>query len=329
MRRWSIRPDGADWGRWGDDDQRGRLNLLTPELRRRAVAEVREGIAFCLSLPLDRPGGDYHGLGRRPPSLRAARRNGARRFHFRPSLARPDIFCDDCADLYTHFSTHWDALAHVGSTFDADGDGVAEVRYYNGYRAGAEVVPGEDGPSALGIDNLARACMQARGVMVDLRAVFGDERRIVGYDELMRAAEAQGAEIEAGDVLCLHTGQATSLLRAGPDPPTGLLEDAFCHLDGCDDRLLRWIDESGVVAIAADNFAVEAVPPRLAEDGKAYERLHEHCIFKLGIHLGELWLLDELNAWLRRHGRTRFLLTAAPLNLPGAVGSPVTPIATV
>jgi hypothetical protein len=84
-----------------------------------------------------------------------------------------------------------------------------------------------------------------------------------------------------------------------------------------------------VVAIATDNFAVEAVPPRLVEDGKAYERLHEHCIFKLGIHLGELWRLDELNAWLEAHGRTRFLLTAAPLNLPGAVGSPVTPIATV
>jgi hypothetical protein len=57
--------------------------------------------------------------------------------------------------------------------------------------------------------------------------------------------------------------------------------------------------------------------------------LHEHCIFKNGIHLGEIWYLTELSRWLREHQRSRFLLTAPPLRLPGAVGSPATPIATV
>jgi kynurenine formamidase len=45
--------------------------------------------------------------------------------------------------------------------------------------------------------------------------------------------------------------------------------------------------------------------------------------------LGELWYLAELAAWLAQNERTRFLLTAPPLRLPGAVGSPVTPVATV
>ena len=112
-------------------------------------------------------------------------------------------------------------------------------------------------------------------------------------------------------------------------PDHATLEDAFSHLDGCDESLLRWIDDSGLVAIAADNFSVEAVPPRTAVEGRAYEGLHELCIFKLGIHLGELWHLGPLNAWLKEHGRTRFLLTAPPLRLPGAAGSPVTPVATV
>ena len=40
-------------------------------------------------------------------------------------------------------------------------------------------------------------------------------------------------------------------------------------------------------------------------------------------------MLCDLAAWLRAHERTRFLLTAQPLRMPGAVGSPVTPIATV
>jgi hypothetical protein len=57
--------------------------------------------------------------------------------------------------------------------------------------------------------------------------------------------------------------------------------------------------------------------------------IHEHCIFKNGIHLGEMFWLGELARWLREHQRNRFLLTAPPLRLPGAVGSPPAAVATV
>jgi len=324
-----VRPQGANWGDFGPDDQRGRLNLIDRAKRLQGLAEAREGIAFCLSLPLDLPGGDYHALGRKPPALRPLMRNRQPKFNYRPDAGRTDIFCDDCVEIHTHFSSHWDALAHAGSAFDADGDGVAEIRYYNGYRGGEEIGGPSGRAAALGIENMATTCVQGRAVMIDLFGAFGPARRLVGYDDLMRAASLTGAEVEPGDMLCLHTGQATALLAAGRTPPASLLEDAFCHLDGCDERLLRWIDGSGVAVIAADNFAVEAVPPRRVDDGCAYERLHDLCLFRLGIHLGEMWHLGELHAWLRAHGRTRFLLTAPPLNLPGAVGSPVTPVATV
>jgi len=151
----------------------------------------------------------------------------------------------------------------------------------------------------------------------------------VSYDDLMRTCEAQVVTIERGDILCLHTGQSDVLLAQGANPDQRWLDDAFCHLDGCDQRLLQWIDDSGIAALAADNFAVEAVPPARVEEGTAYERLHELCLFKLGIPLGELWYLAELARWLAANARTRFLLTAPPLRLPGAVGSPVTPVATV
>ena len=55
---WKKRPDGSTWSDFGPDDQLRRLNLLTPGKVRQGVAEVRKGIAFCLSLPLDYPGGD-------------------------------------------------------------------------------------------------------------------------------------------------------------------------------------------------------------------------------------------------------------------------------
>jgi len=327
--RWAIRPPGSNWGEFGPDDQRGRLNLLTSEKVRQGVAEVREGKVFCLSLPLDYPGGNYHDLQRQPPHVAPVVRNGRTKYNLRSQPQYSDVYCDDCATLFTHYSTHWDALAHVGSMAAVEPGGEVEILYYNGYRGHQDI--GGDPPRAraLGIENMAAAGVQGRGVMIDLLAAFGRERRYVGYDDLMCAMDARDVVVEPGDLVCLHTGQAAALLASGGKPDRATMEDAFCHLDGCDDRLLRWIDESGLVAIAADNYAVEAVPPREQHDGRAYEGLHELCLFKLGIHLGELWYLTELNDWLALNGRTRFLLTAPPLRLPGAVGSPVTPIATV
>ncbi len=57
--------------------------------------------------------------------------------------------------------------------------------------------------------------------------------------------------------------------------------------------------------------------------------LHEHCLFKLGVHLGEMWYFSEIAEWLEANGRSRFFLTAPPLHLPGAVGSPANAIGTV
>ena len=63
--------------------------------------------------------------------------------------------------------------------------------------------------------------------------------------------------------------------------------------------------------------------------GTANPALAKRITEYLGVPLGEMWYLHELATWLREHGRSRFLLTAPPLRMPGVVGSPVTPIATV
>ena len=76
MKRWKHRPEGSTWGDWGDDDQLGRLNLITPKKVLEGIAEVKEGITFCLSLPLDYPGGNVLNPRRHPPVLRPTLRNG-------------------------------------------------------------------------------------------------------------------------------------------------------------------------------------------------------------------------------------------------------------
>lgn len=343
--RWKRRPPGSNWGEFGADDQRGRLNLLTPEKVLQGVAEVKEGRTFCLSLPLDLPGGNGLNPRRFPPVLRPTLRDGVPNFVCdNGDSGHSDVFCDDLAVLYLQYSTQWDSLAHVGSLFDADGDGRPERVFYNGFRGGEHIkgpidaadagVPSGPGRStsragALGIENMATACVQGRGVMIDLHAHHGRARKLVRYDELMRVMDADSVVVEPGDMVCLHTGFADMLMEMGGTPDPHALHHACPVLDGRDGALLRWISDSGLSVLIADNYAVEAHPAEPGEGCCASLPLHEHCLFKLGVHLGELWHLTPLATWLRAHGRSRFLLTAPPLRLPGAVGSPTTPIATV
>ena len=116
-------------------------------------------------------------------------------------------------------------------------------------------------------------------------------------------------------------------MNGQPDADT--LHSYGAALDGTDEALLQWITDSGIAAICADNYAVEAYPARERSGPRPMLPLHHHCLFKLGLPLAELWYLKDLADWLRASGRHRFMLTAPPLRLPHAIGSPVTPIATV
>jgi kynurenine formamidase len=340
--RWKNRPAGSNWGEFGPDDQRGRMNLVTREKVLQGVAEVKEGLTFTLSLPLDYPGGNVLNPRRNPPRLAATLRNGKQNFCYPLAADNPDltdVVSDDVVLLTLQYSTQWDSFAHVGSRFDADADGEREIVFYNGFRlqpaaesASAEPWARYEGTSAkaLGIEHLAEHGAQGRGVMVDLHHHFGRERRAVTYQELMNILEKDQVVIERGDMVCLYTGFADVILELNKHPDPKLLHNTCTGLDGRDERLLQWISDSGLACLIADNYAVELIPTSLTKPKPhASMPLHEHCLFKNGIHLGEIWYLTALARWLREHRRNRFLLTAPPLRLPGAVGSPATPIATV
>ncbi len=336
--RWKHRPEGSNWGDFGPDDQRGRLNLLTPERVVRAVAEVKTGHTFCLSLPLELPGGSLLNQNRHPPVRHVTRRKADHpNVNYPFSLEHPnfvDVVCDDAVTIYTQYSTQWDALAHVGQSFDADGDGAPEPVYYNGFRGGVDVVGPDaaDGAAArkLGIENMAETCVQGRGVLVDLHARFGTERKLVGYDDLMTVLESDDVTIEEGDMLCLHTGYAEAILKMHGAPDPAVLHNGYSVLNGRDDGLLSWLDDSGIAVLIADNYAVEQVQGPVSGCAHcAALPLHQACLFRLGIHLGELWHLTPLANWLKTNNRSRFLLTAPPLRLTGSFGSPVSPVATV
>ncbi|HEX6690713.1 MAG TPA: cyclase family protein, partial [Burkholderiales bacterium] len=155
-KRWKQKPPGSNWGEFGDDDQRGRMNYVTREKVLQGIAEVKEGRTFCLSLPLDYPGGSVLNPRRKPPriapTLRDSGKNaGAQNFCYALAADNPDltdVVCDDVVLLTLQYSTQWDSFAHIGSRFDADGDGKAEIVFYNGFRAGEHIVPSSQSTSS-------------------------------------------------------------------------------------------------------------------------------------------------------------------------------------
>ena len=337
-RKWKQRPAGSNWGDFGPDDQLGRVNLLTPENTLRAVKEVKEGLRFCLSLPLDIPATNALNPRRHPPEFKPVIREGHVAFDLPLAKIDPrltEINCDEALLLYSQHSTQWDSFAHMGYQFDADGDGQPEHVFYNGHHVlgrdtGAPRF-GAVGTHNLGVEHMAQACIQGRGVMIDFHAHFARERKAVGYDDLMRIMEADGVEVEEGDLVCLHTGFAEMLIEQGRDLDPELGRTYCAGIDSWDDRVLRWITDSGLAVLISDNPLVEFDHGELAPgvERGPWLPIHELCLFKLGVHLGELWYLGELARWLREHDRYRFFLTAPPLHVPGAVGSPANPIATV
>lgn len=337
MPQWKNSPEGSNWGRFGDDDELGTLNYIGPEQRLAAAAEIREGLAFCLSLPLDLPGTVKLNPRRHPPQLQPTYLDDT------PYINYPlrnvdekllDVFSDDQVQMFNQYSTHWDSLAHVGALFDVDGDGAPEVVYYNGFRGGEDVLGEQTGSPhgsyarRLSVAAMARTGVQGRGILVDLLRAFGPERRMIGLADLQLAMQQQGVEQRRGDILLLRTGFSEAIQAMQDKPDLEALERTGAVLDGTDSALLQWLGDSEIAAIAADNYAVES-QGGYPDDCRWRAPMHHRCLFGLGMPLAELWYLKDLADALSERGRHAVFLTAPPLRMPGAIGSPTTPVATI
>jgi hypothetical protein len=188
-----------NWGRWGDQDERGTLNLIDDAARRRAAASIRTGTAFSLGLPMSEDEGIQIGLvpGRVNPSRTMVAVNG-------PLSDDPEWICssEDVVTMALQAATHWDALAHVSY------GGIL----YNGHAAGTVT---EEGAARCGIDKVG--ALVTRGVLLDVARAKGLEFLEPGYpisaDDLDAAVRQAGTSLEPGDAVLVRTGQMA--------PPSG------------------------------------------------------------------------------------------------------------
>jgi kynurenine formamidase len=295
-----------NWGRWGDDDQRGALNLITADAVKAAAQRRVTGKVYSLAIQLsqasvpavhDRPAPERYTLttmadiGRVPPFFDIGEGVGAN---------------EDVLMMPSHIGTHMDALSHVTS----------EAKLYNGFPA--ESFTPRGGAAKCGIEHTgsfagpAKLLDVAGYVLQHVNPEGLVPGQIIDAALLESCRAAQGTAIDDGDILLVRTGwiehrnQHLAPAQAWLQPGLGL--DA-----------VTFIRDHSISAVGTDNSAVESIP----FDQNKFLCVHIELLQQLGVTMIEhLWLAD-----LAADACYDVLLAVGGLLVTGASGSPVNPIA--
>ncbi|RAX14751.1 cyclase family protein [Pseudarthrobacter sp. AG30] len=300
-----------NWGRWGEDDVRGTLNFIEPSHRVAASRLVRLGRVISLAQRFDTDG-PQKGWRRRTNPVHTMTDTGVDAERGTQGFPHGMGGADDVIAMPLQCSTQWDGLGHI---FD---HGYA----WNGRRAGDVVT--SDGDLVTGIEHVADVFV-SRGVLLDvgrhLEPATGELPDGYGITaaDLDATAAAAGVEICRGDVVLVRTGQYSRTRREGWGDYAG------GPAPGLSLTTAGWLHRSEIAAIATDTWGFEVRPNEF--DVPAFQPLHQVVIPNIGLTVGEMWNLDELAEACAAENRWEFLLSAAPLPITGAVGSPINPVA--
>jgi len=279
----------SNWGRWGPDDERGTLNLITPAKIREAAALVQSGITVSLA---------------HNPMPEAAPDNPDAAFdHVMGRSLRSDTYT---FTYHGYGVSHIDALCHF----------LHNGRLYNDVPASATT---SEGCSKNGIQNLKNGIV-TRGILLDfprLKGVPYLEPMTPIYIEDIEAWERQaGVTISAGDVIFVYTGRWARREALGPWSVSG--NSAGLHAS-----VIPWIKERDVAFVGSD-AATDVMPSMVEGIGQP---LHTFLIAGLGSNIFDNMDLELLAETAARLNRWEFMLTAGPIPVTGGTGSPLNPIA--
>ena len=295
----------SNWGRWGEDDQRGCLNLITPAKGKQAAALVKDGTPVSCARPIvtDITPDITHqvqrymvdsGEGRDtdPPERRLVRRGAA-----------------EFIGMVFHGQTitHIDALSHYSW----------QGKLYNGKPA--SLITSRDGAQTHSIEPACDGIV-TRGVLLDIPKVRGvawlpPEEPVMPQD-LEEAERAQGVRVEEGDILLVRTGNYRKRLDRGPVPGSE-------PMTACQVACTPWFKERGIAMLGTDT-SNDVRPSHYAT---ITSPLHTMCLVTLGLWLIDNTNLEQLAEACQQRDRYEFMLTLAPLRLRNVTGSPVNPIA--
>ncbi len=294
----------SNWGRWGNDDELGTLNTITPRMRVQAAALVQEGSAISLALPLNKIADS---INQKPFEHEVFIFGGDEAFDMDPDeipQAAGDVFK---IDYHGFGHSHMDALPH----FAYGG------KMYNGFPFEMNV---DDGFSKLGVENIAVTGVFTRGVLVDMPRFLGidflEPGTAITVNDLEAWEKASGVTVGAGDALLVRTGRWK---KVAEDGQWNFIQEAA----GMHASVARWLKKRDVAVIGCDGVS-DVMPSGVT--GR-FNPLHELALIGLGMPIFDNLDLDLLAEKASATGRVTFLFVASPLRVHGATGSPLNPLA--
>lgn len=288
----------SNWGRWGADDERGALNLITPEQTRRAAGLVREGVSVGCAWPLN----TLADVENPQPAVHLFLRAGD------VAEGWPTASTADYLALAPHglAHSHLDALCHVNWRGRMYNDRPISMVTSLGAAANSIMI-GKDG-------------IVTRGVLFDLPSVRGvdwlEPGTAIMVEDLEAAETAQGVRVGEGDVLLVRTGRHRRREVHGPWDFRGLAA-------GLHHTCAPWLRERGVAVLGFDGIS-DVVPHTVEGVGLP---IHTLTLVAMGIQLLDNQNLEELAAACNRRTRWEFLFVIAPLRLARGTASATNPIA--
>jgi kynurenine formamidase len=289
----------TNWGRWGDDDERGALNLLTPDAVRAGAAAVTTGKVYSLGIPIQSTGVpllDYRGT---PMRLTLMNESDDGRFATYGAADGTGAH-EDILVFASHTTSHMDALCHVYENH----------QHYNG--VAASEMKTNTGASRLGIEKVGG--FAGRGVLLDIPKLEGlpwlEPGTMITAADLDAAEQAQGVTVGSGDIVLIRTGYLDMWFQQQGD-------EGYAQ-PGIGFEAAAWLADRDVVAVGSDNAAVEVIP----FDADDFLGVHKVLLVQRGIYMLEFLNLAELAADECYTG----LLSVAPLKVTGATGSPINPV---
>jgi kynurenine formamidase len=223
-------------------------------------------------------------------------------------MVRPDggSAANDMISTGTHVGTHIDALAHVSH----DGKLFGGLDAQEAGRGGKYV--------ELGVHTIEP--MVRRGILLDVARHLGFDVLEGGYEitpaDLDATATAQDLHLKKGDVVLIRSGWGRRFAEGAAYLGT------TTGVPGIGEAGARWLTDRGAHAVGADTIAFERLAPG---GGHSLLPAHRVLLVEHGVYIVEALDLEELG---ERHVH-EFTFVLIPLNIFGATGSPVRPLAVV
>ncbi|KAI3588059.1 putative cyclase-domain-containing protein, partial [Fusarium oxysporum f. sp. albedinis] len=293
-------PPGNAWGLFGDNDECGMLNLLTPEIIAKAASEIRDGVRVSTDWPLNRMS--------RPCFGRAP-------FKHEITTKTPRAVNDDTLTFNTQSSSQWDGFRHYAYQ--------KEKLWFNG-KSLDELLSSDVNGIQAWVD---RGGIVGRGVLLDYPS-WADKNNItltpfetksITVSTLKEVAESQGTTFQQGDILFIRTGWVRAYDKLSDDECKTLADYKVPPAHGIEssEETLRWLWEQDFAAVAGDQPSMEAWPCQNTD-----YFLHEWLLAGWGMPIGELFDLEALSKECEKRGRWSFFFSSMPLKVPGGVASP-------